>query len=89
MIVELEGLGRRPDVILCDYRLRNGQSGIDAIRRLRAHFGGDIAAALITGDTSPASLQTITQAGLPVLHKPLKPARLRAFINRLRAVPPG
>jgi len=89
VIADLESLGRRPDVILCDYRLRNGQSGIDAIRCLRAHFGGDIAAALITGDTSAESLQTITQAGLPLLHKPIKPARLRAFINQLRAVQHG
>ncbi len=82
---ELEELGRKPDIILCDYRLRDGRTGIDAIRTLREAFGQDIAAALLTGDTAPDTIQAINACHLAVLHKPLKPAKLRAFLSHLLA----
>jgi signal transduction histidine kinase/CheY-like chemotaxis protein len=84
---ELEALGRKPDIILCDYRLRDGVTGIDAIRTLRAAFGEHIAAALLTGDTAPDTIQAIKASRLPALHKPLKPAKLRAFLSHLLSQP--
>ena len=38
---------------------------------------------------SPDTIQAIDASGLPVLHKPLKPAKLRAFLSHLLATPPG
>lgn len=80
---DLIELGRCPDAILSDYRLRQGRTGIDAIAELRAEFGSDIPAALITGDTAATTIQAIDSLGLPVLHKPLKPAALRAYLNHM------
>jgi two-component system, sensor histidine kinase len=80
---ELEELGRKPDIILCDYRLREGRTGIEAIQILREAFGQNIAAALLTGDTAPDTIQAIGASHLAVLHKPLKPAKLRAFLSHL------
>jgi CheY-like chemotaxis protein len=80
--LELDDLGRRPDVILSDYRLKDGRTGIEAIATLHRAFG-PIPAALITGDTAPETIQALRQSGLPVLHKPLKPAKLRAFLSHL------
>jgi signal transduction histidine kinase len=82
---DLEELGRVPDAILTDYRLRNGRTGIEAIVELRNAFGPDIPAALITGDTAPTTIQAIATSGLPVLHKPLKPAKLRAYLHHMLA----
>lgn len=82
---DLLELGRRPDVILSDYRLRGGRNGIEAIEALRAAYGPDIPAALITGDTAPTTIQAINASGLPLLHKPVKPAKLRAFLTHLLA----
>jgi CheY-like chemotaxis protein len=31
--------GRRPDLIVCDYQLSRGLTGVDAIERLRSAFG--------------------------------------------------
>lgn len=86
---ELQELGRVPDIILCDYRLKDGRNGIDAVAILRAAFGPHIPAALLTGDTAAETIQTISSIGLPVLHKPLKPARLRAFLTHLLAEKPN
>ena len=80
---DLLELGRRPAAILSDYRLRDGRTGIEAIAELRAEFGPDIPAALITGDTAATTMQAIEASGLPALHKPLKPATLRAYVNHM------
>ncbi|OYY95359.1 MAG: hypothetical protein B7Y41_02330 [Hydrogenophilales bacterium 28-61-23] len=82
---ELRALGRVPDLILCDYRLRDGHTGIEAVQLLRDAFGADIPAALLTGDTAPVTIRAIQASHLPVLHKPLKPAKLRAFLSHLLA----
>lgn len=79
---ELEELGRTPDLILSDYRLKEGLTGIQAIATLRAAFG-PIPAVLITGDTGADTIQEIREAGIPVLHKPVKPAKLRAYLAHL------
>jgi CheY-like chemotaxis protein/anti-sigma regulatory factor (Ser/Thr protein kinase) len=83
---ELEELGRAPDLILSDYRLKDGRTGIEAIATLQEAFG-PLPAALLTGDTAPETIQAIKQSGLPVLHKPLKPAKLRAFLAHLLGKP--
>ena len=72
-----------PDLIICDYRLRGGETGIGAIEALRAHYRRDIAAMLITGDTAPARLAEAHAGGLLLLHKPLPNAKLRAAVGNL------
>lgn len=86
---ELQALGRAPDLILCDYRLRDGHTGVEAVQLLRDAFGANIPAALLTGDTATDTIQAIQASHLPVLHKPLKPAKLRAFLSHLLADPSG
>jgi CheY-like chemotaxis protein len=85
VILDLHELGRKPDVVLSDYRLRDGRTGLDAIKEIRAVFGPDIPAILITGDTASTTIQAITQSGLYVLHKPVRPAALRSYLNHLLA----
>jgi len=78
----LASIGRVPDVIVSDYRLPD-EDGIEVIARLRQKFGRDIPAILVTGDTAPDTILRITQAGFPLLHKPLRPAKLRALLTHL------
>jgi len=79
----LDSIGRLPDVIVSDYRLPDDTDGIEVITRLRQKFGHDIPAILVTGDTAPDTILRITQAGFPLLHKPLRPAKLRALLTHL------
>jgi len=79
----LDSLGRVPDVIVSDYRLPDDIDGIEVITRLRQKFGRDIPAILVSGDTAPDTILRISQAGLPLLHKPLRPAKLRALLTHL------
>jgi len=73
----------RPDLIISDYRLANGQSGIATIARLRAALGADIPAFLISGDTAPERLREARASGHHLLHKPVRPMRLRAMVSQL------
>ncbi len=78
----LDSLERIPDAIICDYRLPD-DDGLYVIARLREKFGRALPAVIVTGDTAPDTLQRITEAALPMLHKPLRPAKLRALLTHL------
>lgn len=79
----LDSLARVPDLIVSDYRLPGDTDGIEVIARLRQKYGHAIPAIVVTGDTAPDTIQRIGQAGLPLLHKPLRPAKLRALLTHL------
>lgn len=67
-------------LILADYRLGNGVTGIDAVAALRRALGTDAPAVLVTGDTAPDRLHALHASGLRVLHKPIAAERLRELI---------
>jgi len=71
----------RPDVVLCDFRLRN-DNGLHAIEELRK-LHPELAAALVTGDSSPDRLREAHAANVALLHKPVRPDTLTAAINDL------
>jgi CheY-like chemotaxis protein len=73
--------GQRPDLIICDYRLSGGKSGVQAIERLRDTF--DIPAFLISGETAPEQLYEARASRYELLHKPVDPTALRAMISHL------
>ena len=72
-----------PDLIISDYRLREGDNGIDGIRQLREAAGFSIPACLVSGNTDVALIQEAKQLGLTLLHKPVRPAKLRSLVRRL------
>jgi Na+/proline symporter/signal transduction histidine kinase/CheY-like chemotaxis protein len=79
--VRLNGL--RPDVIVADYHLDDGD-GIQAIDALREAGRDDTPAILVTADRSPEVREKAAEAGVAVLNKPLRPAALRALLMRCK-----
>ncbi len=79
----LDETGLKPDVVISDYRLPGDTNGIEVVEAFRARYGADLTAIILTGDTAPESIQTLNQAGLAVLHKPVRPARLRSLLTHL------
>ena len=59
-------------------------AGIDAIVQLRRRFGADLPAILITADRSPLVRDAARVEDILVLHKPVKPAALRALLAQWR-----
>ncbi len=82
-LATIEGKSQRIDAVLCDYRLPKGEIGSDVIQKLRERLGEGLPAALITGDTAPERLREAKESGIPLLHKPVQPARLRALLEHL------
>jgi signal transduction histidine kinase/CheY-like chemotaxis protein len=78
--------GSKPDLIISDFRLKNGRTGIGAIAQMRDAFESDIPAFLISGDILPERLQQAQENGYQLLHKPLAPMTLRAIMSRLLRV---
>lgn len=72
--------GVRPDILLCDYRLPQGLTGIDGIKLLHELWDSKIPTVVLTGDTAPQTLQAIQASGALLLHKPIAPARLRSMV---------
>jgi signal transduction histidine kinase/CheY-like chemotaxis protein len=72
-----------PDGLLVDYHLDEG-NGIAAIRELRRRFGADLTAILITADRSPHVREDTRANAIQLLHKPIKPAALRALLTQWR-----
>ena len=70
-----------PDFILTDYRLLGAQNGVDAVRSLREAAGREVPACVISGDTAEGVRDLINSAGLLLLQKPVRPAKLRSVLR--------
>ena len=73
----------RPAIILADFHLDGGQTGLDAIELIRARKGANIPAILITADHTPETAEAARRHNCEVLHKPVKPAELRALMQHM------
>lgn len=70
-----------PDFILTDFRLLGALNGVDAVRQLRKMAGQYIPACVISGDTGEEVKALISNAGLPLLQKPVRPGKLRSILR--------
>jgi Na+/proline symporter/CheY-like chemotaxis protein len=82
-LAALEGSGLEPDGLLVDYHL-DGANGITIIAELRRRLRREAPAILITADRSRHVREEAQTDGVHLLHKPIKPASLRALIMQWR-----
>jgi CheY-like chemotaxis protein/anti-sigma regulatory factor (Ser/Thr protein kinase) len=75
----LEDIGIAPDVILADYHL-DGATGLEAIAAIRERHGPR-PAFLVTADRSAELATLCLRRQIPLLSKPVAPARLRALLG--------
>ncbi len=68
------------DLIVCDYRLPDGD-GLELADSIDTHCDIKPAFILISGDTSPEVLQRVVAKGHHLLHKPVRPAKLRSMLS--------
>ncbi|UDL89391.1 response regulator [Mesorhizobium sp. PAMC28654] len=79
---EALAVGEAPvDLIIADYRLGEGATGLEAVRALRAHLGRAVPSIIVTGDTSPSRLKEVSASGSRILHKPIAGEELREAIR--------
>jgi DNA-binding response OmpR family regulator len=69
------------DMILADYHLTEDMNGLQALQYLRGVLGDLPPVAMITADGSSELKQRARLLGYPLLHKPVRPAALRALLS--------
>jgi CheY-like chemotaxis protein len=79
--LEMVADGLAFDALVADFRLPGGVSGAKLIENIWKLKPGPLPALLVTGDTEPARLQEASDLNLELLHKPVQPARLRAWLQ--------
>lgn len=72
-----------PDLIIADFHLDRGATGVEAISAVRRLLGEEIPALIITADRSQESRRLFREHQLPVLNKPVKPGKMRALLTHL------
>lgn len=81
-LAQFEGseLTQAPDLLIFDYRLELGRTGVEVLHMLRARHGA-VPAIMVTGSTT-LGLEAEAQAdGFHLLIKPVVPSKLRAMIG--------
>ena len=73
----------RPDLVLCDLGLADGESGLQVVDRLRGELGPELLCAFITGESAPERILQARASGYPIAFKPTQPGKLRALIEHL------
>jgi two-component system CheB/CheR fusion protein len=61
-----------PSVIVTDYNLGSGMTGVEAVKAIREVVGREVPALILSGDKSPATMAVIEEGGSRYLGKPVK-----------------
>lgn len=72
-----------PDVILSDYRLDHGRTGLEVLQQCRLRLGARFIGVIISADRTDDMLDGIKSNGFSFIAKPVKPLKLRAVLNRV------
>ncbi|HVJ54082.1 MAG TPA: NahK/ErcS family hybrid sensor histidine kinase/response regulator [Aliidongia sp.] len=80
-LAALEDMPRPPDVMIADFHLEGGSTGVNEIGRIRQAAGQAIPGVIITADYSPKVQALIKQHDYWLLKKPLNPAQLRSLLS--------
>ena len=72
-----------PNIIVADNRLPGDASGVDVVKLVQQELESVIPSIIITGDVERSHIQSIKEKGLPVLLKPIQPAKFRAILSHL------
>ncbi len=98
MLLEIEGFGvrlatcerealaearaHRPDLVISDYHLRGGETGLGVALSVRRELQTEIPVVFVTGDTSKLSAEAANLGSADFLTKPLEPDDLLAIVRR-------
>ena len=85
VIEQLNNKAFEPDIILADYHLGETHTGVIALQTLEPHWSQPVPAIVITADRTDEVKQDVADYGAQLLHKPMKPAALRAMMNTVLA----
>ncbi len=77
--------GGLPRLLLLDYHLDDGHTGLDVAKLVQAITGTHIPAAVLTANRDQDLRERLLEVGYRILYKPVRPAALRALISSMTA----
>ena len=75
------------DLLIADYHLDDDQNGVDAVARINARRASAIPALMITANYSNELKQQIRELGHTLMHKPVRPMKLKTAMSHLLGRP--
>ncbi len=69
-----------PDFVVADYHLDHQMTGVEILLYLQSEYRIRVPSIVVTADRSDEMRNQVSRAGFRILHKPLKPHRLRAWM---------
>jgi hypothetical protein len=84
-LLQMQDDGFVPGVVLCDFALTATYSAGPVLDALRHHCGEPFQVCLFGGPADAVLRAQWQERGVVVLDKPVRPAKLRAWLRRLRA----
>jgi CheY-like chemotaxis protein len=76
----------KPDLVLSDYHLDDGKTGLQALHMLRLALGTGVGGIIISADRKGELQAQIREHGYGYISKPVKPLKLRALMNSMSGV---
>lgn len=80
---ELVAQGFVPRLVLSDYHLDDGKTGLEALAALQRVCGDELGGIIISADRKSELQVQIRERGYGYISKPVKPLKLRALMNSL------
>ncbi len=84
-LMHLSGTGWVPDIIVADQHLNRGTLGSDTILEARKLLNQPVPAIIVTADPSTQILEFSRSNKIELMHKPVRPAELRALMAHILA----
>ena len=78
----LDQIDIRPQVLLVDQRLGDGETGMQVIEKVRDEINDTVPAIIMTGEISTDGI-VLTASDLTVIHKPVEPEHLHRMLRRI------
>ncbi|MCJ2042166.1 hybrid sensor histidine kinase/response regulator [Methylobacterium sp. J-059] len=75
--------GLAPDILILDYHLDDGARGLDVAALLREGRTAPLPVIVTTADHAPEIAAEAAALGAELVHKPIKPAQLRALLTSM------
>ncbi|MEH6625955.1 MAG: NahK/ErcS family hybrid sensor histidine kinase/response regulator [Motiliproteus sp.] len=71
------------DMLIADYHLDNGKTGLEAAQRIRQELRLDAPVLMITANYSNELKQEVRALGYNMMNKPVRPAKLKALVQHM------
>ncbi len=79
----LQSVGRVPDLVIADYRLRDKRVGTEAVVKIRNQVGQPVPGIILTGEIGAECERDAAAHDLAIVHKPITPRQLHTTVQRV------